>query len=1295
MLLLSSGWLTCRAYAAPLELLPQINHVAGNGTAAYSGDGGGANVAAVNLPQGVAVDGGGNIYIADTANNLVRRVDVITGLISTVAGTGLQGYAGDGAQARNAELNQPEGIAVDAYGNLWIADTGNSAIRKVTASTGVITTVAGNGTAGFAGDTGLATAAELNLPAAVVVDATGNIYVADTANNRVRRVDHTTLIITTYAGTGSATYNGDGIPATTASLSAPQGAVIDSAGDLYISDTGHNLVREIVGGNINIVAGVAGSSGYNGDGVSPTSAWLNAPTGLALDVSGNLYISDSSNARIREISAGVITTLAGTGTPGFNNADGALASTAQISQPFGLTVDGYGQLYVADTANNALRVIADGRHFPSTALAPATPTPRYLYLKMDQALNLNSFSVSVGESQKSEFSLTTISAPPAFSIGALTACVGSGTSYAINAVCILPLTYSPVYPGLRTASLSIATSVGTVIDGLAGIGLGPQTVLTPGVISTILPLLASSPSQPTYEQLAIDPQGDVFVADQTNNEIHVWCAGVNAAISCASKGTNNIFVAATGAIVTYTLNGPVAVALDAAGNLFITQSGANNVLRVDAATHTVTVVAGTGVPGFSGDNGLATAAELNAPTGIVATPDGTLYISDTGNSVIRRVDRTTGIITTVAGAHGAPGGYGDGNQATNSALHNPLGLALDVQLRLYIADSANSVIRMIDPVTGLLRSVAGVNGTAGFRGDVGPATSALLADPMGVAVDAAGDLYIADAGNARVRRVSQLSGYIETIVGSGATGLSGDGGPATDAGMLSPNGVGVDSVGQVIVSDQTAGAVRSVTAPLPAPLNFQATAVGCGVSSAITVEMANIGNETLTLTSLAVPADFSLVDVNSHTCVANAQQYAGSICDLNFAFTPTVPGYLNESASVTDNTLDKPDSVQGIALSGIGQPLSVIPTTMTVTASPTSLAYGAPVVLTATVTSTQGPVTTGSVLFSVNGVEFGSSDLNAQGIATLTLPAYPTGTNQMVLASHAQQCNYGASAAQTTLTVVPAATQITLIASATQVAYGQPVTLEAIVTAVTSGVPTGLVNIMDGSAQIGQATLNSTGYATIILNQNALPLGANSFTAEYLGDPNFLASTSNAVVVNVYDAKLTMSINPGVIGLLPGASAQVKVTLTPINGFDSPVTLSCAGLDAGATCTFNPQTIAFTSQMGVQNITLTIQSNILATAGVSSADKISKMVGWIMLLLTMLTASLLYRVRKRVGLPGSIYVWMLVATLCAGSCAGLGMLSGCGGGGPKPGLYASVTVQAFTPAQGVLAQAPLQVNMGQ
>ena len=533
------------ALGLPVALLQQVNHVAGTGASGYSGDGNAAAAAAVNLPQGVAVDGGGNLYIADTKNNVIRRVDATTGIITTVAGNGQSGYAGDGGLAAQAQLKAPQGIAVDAFGNLWIADTGNSVIRKVTAGTGIITTVAGDGTAGFGGDGLLATAAttELNLPAAVAVDAAGNLHIADTANNRIRDVTATTGLIDTYAGTGLTTYNGDGILATTANLSSPQGVALSAAGNLYLTDTAHNLVREVVTstGDIQIVAGTAGQpGGFGGDGGLATSAELNLPTGLAFDTRGNLYISDSANARIREVIAGNISTLAGNGTAGFNNTDGALATTAELNNPVGLAVDVTGNIYVADTHNNAVRLISDGRHLPATALALATPVTRYLYLEINSALTLNTLSVSVGEEQKNEFSLSTLGAT--IPIGSLTACANS-TAYSASTTCILPLAFAPIYPGAREAALSIATSAGTQVYGLSGIGQGPETVLSPGTIRSILPLLTTSPpNQPTYEQLAVDPQGSVYVADKFDNEISIWCAGVNTSNGCTGSNTHNIFV---------------------------------------------------------------------------------------------------------------------------------------------------------------------------------------------------------------------------------------------------------------------------------------------------------------------------------------------------------------------------------------------------------------------------------------------------------------------------------------------------------------------------------------------------------------------------------------------------------------------------------------------------------------------------------------------------------------------------------------------------------------------------------
>lgn len=1259
------------AQTSLISLLQQVNHVAGTAVTGYSGDGAPAASAAVNAPMGVAFDGGGNLYIADTGNNRIRRVDAVTGIMTTVVGNGQQGYAGDGGAAANAQLNLPAGIAVDATGNLFIADTGNSAVRKVNAQTGVITTVAGNGTAGYQGDLGLATAAELNHPSAISLDNAGNMFIADSANNRVRRVDAVTGIISRYAGTGLTTYNGDGMLATSAALNNPQGLAVDAAGDLYLTDTGHNLVREVVAatGNIQIVAGTAGQpGGFGGDGGLATSALLNAPTGIAQDATGNLYISDTANARIRKIAAGTITTYAGTGTAGFNNTDGVLATAAQVNQPDGLAIDSIGEVDVADTTNNAVRAISDGRHFPAVMLSSTQPVSRNIYLQVNSALTISSIVVSAGEKQKSEFAASsrTVTA------GTLTNCA-TNTSFAAGFQCIVPLTFAPIYPGQRDASLSITANVGTADIGLFGIGMGPETVLSPGIITSILPSQAP-PTMGTPEQLAIDPQGNVYVADKLDKQILVWYAG--------NPSTSQVFVGASaGAVVPYaTLNAPTAVALDAAGNLYIADSGANDVLRVDAATHAVTAVAGT-------------STILSTPSGIAATPDGTLYIADTGNNVVRRVDSQTGIITTVAG-DGTAGPSG-GGQATLATLNAPISVALDDHGNLYIADTGNNVIRMVNPVTGIITTVAG-NGNPDFTGDSGLATQASLNKPLAIAVDAADNLYIADAGNARIRRVDAASGQIETIAGSNLQGDSGDGGGATLATLEAPSGVGVDALGQVVLADQTAGSVRSITAIPPAGLNFGTTVTGCGSTPPQTVELANIGNQSLAVADLSAPIDFPLIAANADNCVANVSQAAGSVCSMTFAFEPIGPGLWQEDASLTDNTqYIAPDSIQLIAMTGTGQPLNVIGTTTTVTAVPTSSAYGAPLVLTATVMTTQtptAPVATGTVQFSINGVEVGAAPLNGVGVATITIPAAPIGT-ALIVASHPQQCNYGPSAAQTSIAVFQAATQTVLTASATNVPYGQPVTLEAIVTPVTSGVPTGLVDFMDGTAQIGQATLDGTGHATLVLNQKALPLGANTFTAQYLGDPDYLPSNSNSVVVTVYDAKLTMTVTPTLVQLAAGKSTQLHVTLTPLNGFDQTVYLSCAGLSAGAECIFSPATVPFNTLTTTQQVTLTIQSNILVTAGVRPATSGKLLFGWLLMFFTLLAASILQRTRRTAAV--AMYRWVLIAIMGIGLATGFGTLTGCGSTAPLPGIYTTVMVQASTPSSGVLVSIPFQLDMGQ
>jgi hypothetical protein len=329
---------------------------AGDGYSGYYGDGGLATNAELNVPEGIAFDATGNLYIADTANSLVRKV-AVNGNISTVAGNGVAAYTGDGGPTAKASLNQPESVAVDAAGNLYIADTLNSVIRKVNAA-GIITTFAGNGRYAYAGDGGLATKAALNQPSGVAVDSGGNLYIADTLNSVVRKVN-AGGDIATVAGNGTSAYSGDGGPATQAALNHPAGVAVDPWGNLYIADTLNSVVRKVnTSGAITTVAG-NGTSAYSGDGGPATNASLSQPAFVTLDSSGNLYIADSGNDVVREVTAtGLIGTVAGGGLQSPEYADDA--TNAYLIGTGGLAFRGAGHLYIGDPGDAFICQVALG-----------------------------------------------------------------------------------------------------------------------------------------------------------------------------------------------------------------------------------------------------------------------------------------------------------------------------------------------------------------------------------------------------------------------------------------------------------------------------------------------------------------------------------------------------------------------------------------------------------------------------------------------------------------------------------------------------------------------------------------------------------------------------------------------------------------------------------------------------------------------------------------------------------------------------------------------------------------------
>ena len=350
---------------------PRIISTVAGSASGYYGDGMSATVALFSYPYALALDASGNLYVGDWNNRRVRKVNAATGLVSTVAGTGVAGYGTDGIPATSSELWEPRGVVLDASGNLYIADSPGSGtarccgrVRKVDAVTGLINAVAGGGTI-FCDANGIAAkSVDLGIsscgPTCVVFDKSGNLYLG-WACAWVSKVDMVTGLISRVAGSATIMgYNGDGIPATSAALKDPAGIALDSSGNLYIADSGNNRIRKVdaATGLISTLAGT-GVEGYNGDGIPATSAELYYPTSIVLDSSGNLYISDAYNNRIRKVNAatGLISTVAGTGTAGYNG-DGITATSAQLYEPMGVTVDSFGNLYIADSLNNRVRKVS-------------------------------------------------------------------------------------------------------------------------------------------------------------------------------------------------------------------------------------------------------------------------------------------------------------------------------------------------------------------------------------------------------------------------------------------------------------------------------------------------------------------------------------------------------------------------------------------------------------------------------------------------------------------------------------------------------------------------------------------------------------------------------------------------------------------------------------------------------------------------------------------------------------------------------------------------------------------------
>ena len=610
----------------------------------YQGNHKPALSASFAYPVAIASSGTGGLYIADSHNCEIRKVSK-QGAIEVFAGTGICGFGGDGGKAASAMLSENiGGMIFDAAGNLLFSDADNERIRRITPA-GIISTIAGNGTFGYSGDGGPATQAQLRGPQGIGLDGAGNLYIADGSNYVVRKVD-SAGIITTVAGNPSAPFGGnfgDGGPATSANIGFVQGLAVDGPGNLYLTD-GYGHVRQVnLAGVISTLAG-NGQSGNTGDGGPATAAAIGSGRGLLLSGS-NLYVSTQSSVWWVDLSAGLIHLVSSPSVvPGFFG-DGGPVSAAGFNQPFGMELDSGGNLFIADSGNNRIREVSAGTQIVTTIAggyigdgSRATDASLNFpnlgnHIAFDHLGNL--YIADGGDNRVRKVS----------SKGIITTLAGTGTSgYSGDG--------GPATSAQLSAPSAVgADPFGNIFILDNGNGV-VRKVDTTGTITTLQPNGIPFFGPYVFDQgvgLAVDAAGNVYFPDgftvvwkvDTSNNATI-IAGKQWFFSDSGDG---------GPATQATLFFPQSVALDAFGNLYIAEWLSHRVRKVDAAG-IITTVAGNGTPGFSGDGGPATAASLNFPQDVTTDSAGNLYIADWVNLRIRMVD-TAGIIHTVAGTGGA------------------------------------------------------------------------------------------------------------------------------------------------------------------------------------------------------------------------------------------------------------------------------------------------------------------------------------------------------------------------------------------------------------------------------------------------------------------------------------------------------------------------------------------------------------------------------------------------------------------------------------------------------------------
>ena len=1238
----------------------------------------------------VGLDPIGNIYFLDTGTySVLRRIDARSGIVNVLAGTfsttstGTKVCAastdayGDGCPANDgkgnvsgantANIGKSRGIGVAKNGDVYIADYGISLVHKISASTGLMTVAAGyisggtvtaptgnKGTAGYTGDGGPATSAEVRSPRGIAIDASNNLYIADSGNNVIRMVSAATNVITTIVGTypgtnaaATAGAIGDLGPAKSAQLSTPEDIEVDANGNLFIGDFGNNKVRVVYAGGAAVAKlialtnnGAVATAGYiytvvggNTTLFTPntpalaTSVAISQPRKIALDGRGNIYIADNGYDVIWfvDITTGYIRILAGT-TSKVSGAsctgqtdtvgDGCAATQATLNpnSAMGVGVGPLGDVYISDSLDTRLRHVSLNNTFPATAAgSTVTQTMIVHYAAGDSMAAAAGFTVT----GSTDYVLT--GAP---------ACVSNADT---TSDCTITVTFTPTRPGPDYATLVVATTAGLTSQiGLNGNGTASSVALDPGT-TTVIGTGLSTPAGITQ-----DSAGNTYIADTGNNRVMKYnAAGTGAAIA----GTGTSGYSGDGAAATASkLAGPKAVAVAPDGTVYIADTGNSVIRRVDPVTGFISTFGGAGTSTCPmtidtlGDGCPATSAKFSAPAGLTTDNVGNLYVSDTGNNLIREISPTGYVFLTAGGATTVCGSdiVGNGCLATQAILKAPTALQLDANKNLYIADTGNNEVRKLVAASNLFAVVAGT-GSPGGSGNGGIATGAQVNAPTGVSVDAAGNVYIADTGNHAVRVVN-ATGTINSVAGTlGANGTGTLPGVATSILFNLPGGVFATGTGALYVADS--GNSRAVSINRGAvSLNFGRTNVSTSSPSTAITETST-GSATASLgyplfVTSGTPAVFSLTAAGTTGCSSSSstpQSLApGASCGLTAQFNPVAVGSFTATYTESNaTTVNSP--APSIALVGAGAILTKTSLTTAVTTPATgSPQYSISFVVTSTIKPAVCDPTApncavgGTVTFFVDGTQVGlpvivsNTGTTATNVATAsqTINGQSVGTHTVVAVYSGDTYYASSTATSLAISVTQGATTTTVTPNAASLSQFSALNLTAVVKSATSNVPTGTVAFYAGTVLLGTSGVNPlTGIAT--LSDTTAPTtlglvaGTYSITGVYSGDANYAKSTSAAtsVVVNPDAQGFTIALSSGAAGTAQGSTALTQVYVTPSNTLNGTVTFACSNMPTNSVCTISPTTLVFTpiATAGIQQsaaLTLwtDVNPNVLPTS---------------------------------------------------------------------------------------------------